>query len=205
MFLATPFIWPDPSKDEVRVEATMYGMWMFAFATWNGASLIDHQRLRVDDVGNATKSWTLMDNDGNIVLLLVRKDQQPINVTVTLQLLGVNVGYDANTIETSAPSMSSKTGLSMAGLTWEGTTNGLPVPTAFATAAGYRSTAVTARRVDGDGAMMVAYDVAVRPASVLAVVIPTFDDKGASWKRRVAAILRPQPAGTVASSSLMED
>ena len=198
MFLATPFIWPDPTRDEVRVESTMYGMWMFAFATWNGARIIDHSRLRVNDASNATKSWTLLDNDGNVVVLLIRKDLQAVNVTVTVQLDGVEVGYDANCIETSAPSTTSKSGLSMAGLTWEGTTNGLPMPTASASSAGYQSSAVTAhvrrdsssRMGGGSEAPMVAYDVVVRPASVLAVVIPTSDDQGASWKRRVSTILR---------------
>ena len=197
MFLATPFIWRDPARDEVTVEPTLYGMWMFAFATWNGARLVAHSRLRVNDAANATNSWALRDDDGNLVVLLVRKDQAQANVTVTLQLAGVGGGYEAHSIEASAPSVTSRKGISMAGLTWEGTTDGLPVPVASATTAGYHFTTLAARvsRSGGSGGhdgqqAIVEYDLVVQPASVLAVVIPTADDAGASWKRRVSTILR---------------
>ena len=194
MFHATPFIWPDPARDEVLVQPTLYGMWMFAFATWNGARVIAHQRLQVTDVSNATKAWTLTDNDGNIVVVLVRKDVSVAGVRVSLQLSGVDEGYDANSIVVSAPNVTSKTGLSMAGLTWDGTTNGFPVPTAGASSAGYQSTTVKAQvRKDGrgtSGTAVVTYNVNVNPTSVVTVVIPTSNDQNASWRRRISTILR---------------
>ena len=200
-FLAGPFVWPDPARDEVTVHPTLYGMWMFAFATWNGARIVDHQRVHVSDASNATKSWTLVDDDGNLVLLLIRKDQQQVNVTVTLQLSGVETGYDGHFIEASAPNVTSKTGLSMADLTWQGTTNGLPVAT---TSARHQSATVKPRvsrergseAGSGNAAAVVMYDLLVRPASVLAVVIPTSDDQGASWQRRVSTILRVNSEAT---------
>lgn len=200
MFLATPFIWPDPAKDAVHVKATMYGMWSVAFATWNGARVVQHERLRVDDASNATKSWTLLDDDGNLVVLIIRKDLSTANVSVTVQVSGLSLtsSYAANSIETSAPSMTSKSGISMAGLTWDGTTDGLPVPIRPLHSSGYRSTRVLplVRRIveagsESDVELGVSqYDVIVRPASVLVLVVPTSHDGKASWQQRVAAVLR---------------
>lgn len=189
----------------MTAQPTLYGMWMFAFTTWQHARLVTHQRLQLNDTLNATKSWTLVDEDGNLVVLLIRKDQRAAAVMVTIRLSGVQVGYDANSVEVSAPSVTSKSGLSMAGLTWDGTTDGLPVPTAAAESAGYLSTKVSATVQRSDGSddvgggsetVTASYEVSVRPASVLAVVIPTSDDQGRSLQRRVSTVLRVKSATT---------
>ena len=85
----------------------MFGMWMFAFCTWNGARIIAHERVRMNAASNATKRWTLLDDDGNLVIVLIRKDQLDANVTVTVQLSGATAGWTENAI---APRLNSTSG-----------------------------------------------------------------------------------------------
>ena len=182
-FLATPFIYPKYDVDEVSVKPMMYGMWMFAFITWNNARVISHNRstpsLAAEDVG-LVKSWTLVDADESLVVLIVRKDRNstaPINVTIQLDVPSGDAVWAASYITVSAPSITAKTGIIMAGMTWEGTTNGLPRKV-NPSADGAEFTTVnpkSEKKVSVDRVVVqhLTYTVMVPPTTALAMVIPT--------------------------------
>ena len=199
-FLAGPFIYPRFDVDEVLVKPMMYGMWAFAFATYNHARILNHTRTAAAPSPqlDLVKSWTLVDADDNLVVVLIRKDRNgtaPLNVSLVVEL--PEAVYAAHQVLITAPSMTATSGIALAGLTWEGTTNGVPRQVNGGDAeAGFDSTRIQPteeRRADGTLERRWTYAATVPPHSVAIVVIPTSAVGAASWQRRVQTILRVTP------------
>ena len=202
-FLAGPFLYPQFDVDAVTVKPMMYGMWMFAFATSNHARILPNTRSANTTALNLVKVWTLVDADENVVVVLVRKDHngtQPVVVDVLVDVQDEVEGYTAEQVVVTAPSMVAKTGIAMAGLTWEGTTNGVPRQVKGGQK-GYDSTRISPTqqlrmRADGTLDKTLSYPVTLTPASAAVVVIPTNAGGQASWQRRVQTILQASPTPT---------
>ena len=192
-FLATPFYYEDPDKDEVTAQATIYGMWMFALATWQHARIISTARVDSDAGLGPLKSWTLLDADHNVVVLLVHKDYNTstvARVNVSLALPNATQVFPAHLVPLTAPSVTAKQGIALAGLSWDGTTNGRP--RMLRKGGRLETEEVQPVLTQGDGAeTTVVYSVSMRPVSVLLLVIPTRAEAvPGSWKARVASILQ---------------
>ena len=205
-FLATPFIYPHYAEDSVSVKPMMYGMWMFAFATWNHARIVPNTRavggggVVVAASLDLVKLWTLVDADDNVVVVMVRKDHNgtnPVDVVVLVEVKDGAASYAASVVVCSAPSMTAMTGITMAGMTWDGTTNGVPRQVKGGQD-GFESTRIAAQerrsmRADGTEVKQLAYPVTLASSSAAVLVIPTNAGGGASWQQRVQSILQVKP------------
>ena len=206
--LAGPFLYPQFNVDAVTVKPMMYGMWMFAFATYNYARILPNSRSVSTPALDLVKVWTLVDADENVVVVLVRKDHNstaPVMVDVVVEVKDGAATYTAEQVVVTAPSMVAKTGIAMAGLTWEGTNNGVPRQVKGGKA-GYDSTPISPteqRRMRTDGTLkkQLSYSVTLAATSAAVVVIPTNAGGQVSWQRRVQTILQVSPTPTSSPTS----
>ncbi|MBC8123859.1 MAG: FG-GAP repeat protein, partial [Gemmatimonadaceae bacterium] len=113
-----------------QVYPLYYGMLLFAQATANGASLVP---VTSEKTGNM-KVWATRDNQGTVRVVALNKDQS-LSGNVRIYLPGLS--NNGTLVRLSASSVSAKTGLTLAGQTFDGTTDGKALGT-------YTSTPVTA-------------------------------------------------------------
>ena len=204
-FQATPFVYLHDTVDEVTVRPMMMGMWMWTFVTWNHARIVEHARVSSSPL---VKSWTLLDADRNVVVLVIRKDRNgtdPVSISVTIDVPDTAEQYPANAVTVSAPSITAYTGITLAGWTWEGTSDGLPRKVGGGDGIDSVSVeAVAERRQTADGliAKQLTYTFSLNPAAAVAIVIPTSAAHvNSSWERRVRTILRTSPSPTTHSTT----
>ena len=131
VFRAAPFIVPDARRDAVEVLPLMYGLWMFALATLNDARIVNASRTDSATGLSQLKTWTLRDASERVVVVAIHK---LYNATADAAL-SVSVAVDRNlsapvasAVRLTAPSVHSPMGVSLAGLTWEGTSDGRARP-----------------------------------------------------------------------------
>ena len=206
VFRAAPFLVPDAAVDAVEVLPMLYGQWMFAFVSWNAARLVNTTRLdsAASLSSSACKTWTLLDADGNVVVVVINKaynDSRPVNLSISVASAFAAVSSSsaavvARVVRLTAPHIASASGIALAGLTFDNTTDGLPRPVKPGATAQVET--LTARR-SGDAAESVV-DVLVPGGSVAAVVLSSGERGEASWRRRRSEILRfaASPASTTA-------
>lgn len=124
-FRASPFLIPNATVDAVTVLPISYGMWTFALAAWNNARFIDS--VRVDSAPSPlVKTWTLRDEDGNVVVVVVHKGYNETSA------MGVSVSVTSDQPLTSpavvvrleAASVREGDDIRLAGLTFRDTTDG---------------------------------------------------------------------------------
>lgn len=99
-----------------------YGMVLFANATANQARLLS---VSATETGNI-KIWATKDNQGTIRVVALNKDLN-ISGNARIQLSGTS--GSGTLVRLTAPSVSAKTGLTLAGQTFDGTKTGKPVGT----------------------------------------------------------------------------
>ena len=198
VFRAAPFIVPDAEVDAVEVLPMLYGQWMFAFATWNSARLVNTTRVDSSASLSACKSWTLLDADGNVVVVIINKaynHSQPVNVSISIASASPAETV-ARVVRLTAPHIASTAAIALAGLTFDNTTDGLPRPVKPGTGTEVELLSARRRRstpaVDAvlGEAVGAVFDVLVRGGSVAAVVLSSGQDGEASWQRRHKDILR---------------
>ena len=189
-FRAAPFIVPNASKDAIEVLPVMYGMWLFAIATVNGARIVNATRTDSSTDLSQLKTWTLRDADNDIVVVAVHKLYNATDSAI----LAVSVASDgrlvspvANAIRMMAPSVRSSSSISLAGLTWDDSTDGRVRLV--------NGTEPVIERVQGrsqsEGVWL--YTVQVQPGEAVLVAIPTQSDittGSESWDEREMALLR---------------
>ena len=190
LFRAAPFIVPDAARDAIEVLPTMYGMWLFALATHNGARVVD--AVRTDSVPGLSllKTWTLRDADDDVVVVAIHKlynATDPATLTVSVASDGRLTSPVANAVRMTAPSVKSPASISLAGLTWEGTTSGRVRLV--------NGTEPVIERVQGQSHSQGVwhYTVQVKPGEAVLIAIPTHSATatgGRSWDERELALLR---------------
>ncbi|MBC8123175.1 MAG: hypothetical protein H7Y22_15225 [Gemmatimonadaceae bacterium] len=99
-----------------------YGIMLFANATANQARLLP---VSTTDTGNI-KIWATKDNQGTTRVVALNKD---LNVSGNARIQLAGTSGSATLVRLSAPSISAKTGLTLAGQTFDGTKTGKPVGT----------------------------------------------------------------------------
>ena len=189
VFRAAPFIVPNASNDAIEVLPIMYGMWLFALATANDARIINATRTDSTPGLSQLKTWTLRDADDDIVVVAIHKlynatDDATLTVSVTSD--GNQTAPVANAVRMTGPSVRSPSSISLAGLTWDNTTDGR------ARAVNGIQPVIELVPADWQAEGVWRYTVQVRPGQAVMLSIPTQSDAAADafWDERKSAILR---------------
>jgi hypothetical protein len=101
-----------------------YGLLLFTEAAPAGSQLLP---VALSTTANL-KAWATLDSSGNVRLLLINKDTTAIGL-VEVQLAGYST---AVVTRLTAPTYQSSTGLTLAGQTFDNSTDGTPLGTAYA-------------------------------------------------------------------------
>ena len=190
VFRAAPFIVPDASRDEVEVLPVMYGMWLFALAAVNGARIVEVNRTDSTPTLSPLKTWALRAADDDVVVVAVHKVYNATDIpTLVLAIAsdGRLASPVANVVRMTAPSVRSPQSISLAGLTWENTTDGRVRPVS----GGEPVIERVQGRAGGEGVWE--YTVEVRPGEAVLISIPTQPSnasEGLQWDEREQALLR---------------
>ena len=195
VFRAAPFIVPDASKDAIEVLPIMYGMWMFALASRNQARIVNSTRTDSTTGLSQLKTWTLRDADDSVIVVAIHK----LYNATSNATLAVSVAVDrtltapiASAVRMMAPSVQSPLGISLAGLTWEGTTDGRARP--------LNGSLPVVERVQGEqqGGGVWLFTVQVKPGEAVLISIPTQHTTTATdvtvWEKTLIGYLHPEEA-----------
>ena len=190
VFRAAPFVVPDADVDAIEVLPIMYGMWLFALASRNDARIVNATRIDSTDGLSLLKTWALRDADDDVVVVAVHKlynatDNATLAVSVASD--GSLTAPVAHVLRMTAPSVYSSSSITLAGLTWDNTTNGRIRLANGSVPAVER----VQGQSQGDGVWQ--YTVQVRPGEAVLIAIPTqqYAASGTeSWDERERALSR---------------
>jgi hypothetical protein len=103
----------------LTVRPLYYGLALFSMATANGGALVPTTLLPTARV----HAWATRDHDGAVRVALLNEDAAP----ATLRVRAHGKSGAAPVVRLVGPSLAAKSGLTLGGRTWDGSTNGLPV------------------------------------------------------------------------------
>jgi hypothetical protein len=113
----------------LSVRPLYYGLALFSMATANGGALVPTTLLPTARV----HAWATRDRDGAVRVALLNEEASPATVRVRAH----GKSGHASVVRLVGPSLAARTGLTLGGRTWDGSTTGLPVGAPSAEAAAY--------------------------------------------------------------------